>query len=329
MKNESNSPSPAVSVIVAAYNAERYIAETLDSIQAQKFRDFEVIVVDDGSTDQTAQIVAGYPEVRCLRQPNRGQPVARNAGIAAARGKYIAFVDADDLWLPAKLEKQIAYLESHPQVAWIYSDAVVFDSTTGAPICHIGEKHVLCEGSVLDKLILSLFIASPTPVVRREVFEQTGLFDESPSLRIGEDWNMWLRIAERYPVAVIREPLALVRVHSSNMTGTADPAVVFDSKRRIVELAIARNTDHLAGLRARCISGLAHDAGLRYLRFGRRSAARAMFREAIRNRTACFASYVGLAATILPSRLLTRLGAARRSKASLSPKVMRSGGEPI
>ena len=249
--------APAVSVVVAAYNAEEYIAETLNSIRTQTFRDYEVIVVDDGSTDRTAQIVAEYPEVNCLRQPNRGQPAARNAGIVAARGKYIAFVDADDLWLATKLEKQFVYLEKHPETAWLYCDAIVFHSGNGKEICRIGEECVLQEGDILDELLLSPFILSPTPLIRREVFEQTGLFDESPMLRIGEDWNMWLRIAERFPVAVIREPLAMVRVHDANMTGTTDPLVMFASKRRIAELAIARNPERLARIATRCISGLA------------------------------------------------------------------------
>jgi glycosyltransferase involved in cell wall biosynthesis len=333
MNEESMLVLPLVSVIIAAHNADFYIAETLDSIRAQTFRDFEVIVVDDGSTDRTAQIVAGYPEARCIRQPNRGQPVARNAGIAAAHGRYLAFVDADDLWLPAKLDKQVAYLSSHPEAAWIYSDALVFDSEKRTPICRIGETLKLHEGPVLEKLLLSSFIASPTPVVRRDVFKQTGLFDESPLLRFGEDWNMWLRIAEQYPVAVIREPLALIRLHGANMMSTTNPAAVFESKRRIAELAIARNPERLADLRARCISALAHSAGLRFLRLGRRSEARIMFKKAIRIRPSSLASYAGLATALLPPSLLTRLGAWRRRRigahtaTAANPAMIRSGGE--
>lgn len=311
MNDESGQVPPAVSVIIAAYNAERYIADTLDSIRAQTFRDFEVIVVDDGSTDRTAQIVAGYSEVRCLRQLNSGQPVARNAGIAAARGQFLAFVDADDLWQPAKLEKQVGYLSSHPQTAWIYSDAIVFDSEKRKDICFISQNCVLHDGWVLDKLLLSSFIASPTLVIRREVFDQIGRFDESPSLRIGEDWNMWLRIAEKYPVAVIREPLAMVRLHDSNMMHTIAPAAVFASRRRIAEQAIARNPECLAALRSRCISSMARSAGLRSLRLGLRSEARALFREAVRVRPTGVVSYASLGATLLPRWLLVCLEARR------------------
>src|SRR5919201_1733113 len=109
--------NPTVSVVIAVYNGARWIAETLDSVLAQSFPRFEVIVVDDGSTDATPAVAASYGDrVRYLRQDNGGQPSARNAGIRAARGSYIAFVDADDLWVPTKLQMQVDFLARQPSL---------------------------------------------------------------------------------------------------------------------------------------------------------------------------------------------------------------------
>ena len=313
---------PQVSVIIAAYNAEQYLAEALDSVAAQTFQNFEVIVVDDGSTDSTADIVAGYSQVHCLHQPNRGQPAARNAGIRAARGKYITFLDADDLWLPSKLEKQIGFLMSHTDADWIYSDAIVVSAENRIAICKVSERLALHEGPILRELLLSCFIASATPLIKRKVFADTGLFDESPDAKIGEDWKMWLRIAERHPVAVIREPLAVVRTHSQSMTQTADANAMYESKRRIIEDSVARNAESLHGVKPRALSALATAAGLRELRMGKGFAARAMFMRAIREWPFDLRTYTYLAAACLPSAMLAALGKyARRLRDKPRPQL--------
>ncbi len=289
--------------MVAAYNAERHLAETLESIRSQTFGDLEIIVVDDGSTDGTPGLVAKYPEVRYLYQPNRGQPPARNTGIRAARGVYVAFVDADDLWLPSKLEKQARYLAGHPEAAWVYSDAIVFDSKTGQIICRIGDRIKLHEGSVLRPLLLGCFIPSPTPVIRRDVLEEAGLFDESTDRRIGEDWNMWLRIAEKYPVAFINVPLALVRVHDENMTRAANVHQAYQCKRTIVEDAVARTPQLLGSVKPRAMAGIAVAAGLRLLRSGDAAAARRMFASAIMETPRNLRAYCYFGAACLPGTL--------------------------
>src|ERR1700722_10468534 len=122
-------PEPFISVVIPAYNAEKYLEETLKSVRSQAFSDYEIIVIDDGSTDRTAQIATGYDGVILMQQTNRGAAAARNAGVVSARGKYIAFLDADDMWLPSKLEKQAANLLENPRTAWIYTDALVFDGS--------------------------------------------------------------------------------------------------------------------------------------------------------------------------------------------------------
>ena len=324
MSGELSSARPLVSVIVAAYNAERYIAETLDSIRAQTFRNFEVIVVDDGSTDRTAQIVAGFPEVCYLRQDNHGAASARNKGILLARGSYVAFIDADDLWLPEKLEKQVNYLINHPEANWVYCDVIVFDSDTRRPICRLGDRNPLPSGSVLRKLFLNSFIASPTPLIRRKVVIEAGLFDETPKMRFWEDWYLWLRIAERHPIGIVSEPLALLRVHSASATQTTSAIAVYESMRRIIEQTVARNAASLQGVKARALAGIALSAGLRELRLGRGFAARPMFIKAIRETPRDLRPYVYLSVACLPSALLVALGSMaqrfrRRASLRLAP----------
>jgi glycosyltransferase involved in cell wall biosynthesis len=199
---------PLISVVIPAFNAGKYLAEALDSVRAQTFSDYEILVIDDGSTDRTAEIASSYDGVLLLTQENRGEAAARNTGIRAARGKYVAFLDADDVWLPSKLEKQAANLVENPKTAWIYTDALVFDGTARRIICRIGERIRMHEGEILRHLLLRCFIPSATPVVKRTAITEAGLFDESRERRMGVDWNMWLRIAERHSATLIDEPLA-------------------------------------------------------------------------------------------------------------------------
>lgn len=247
--------SPAVSVVIAAYNASRWIAKTLDSVLAQTFRDFEVVVVDDGSTDETPNVIAGYgTKVRYLHKENGGAASARNVGIRAARGSYIAFLDADDLWLSEKLQLQMQLFSKYPALAWVYSDAEVFEGQS--VLYKVSQRSKLHAGDILRPLLLQDFIPSPTPLIRREVFDTVGYFDESPLLRIGEDWNMWLRIAAKYHVEFVDQPLARIRTHATSMTGSMDLQYAFRSKLTIIENAIARDPERLSDLRERAIANL-------------------------------------------------------------------------
>jgi len=256
---------PLISVVISAYNAEKYLDETLASVRAQTFSNYEIIVVNDGSTDRTAEIAAAHQGVFLLSQSNRGAAAARNAGIRAARGNYVAFLDADDIWLPSKLDKQAGRLLARPLTAWTYADALVFDSATRRTLCRIGESIRLYEGDILRPLLLRSFIPSATPVVKKTVLMEAGLFDEARERRIGEDWNMWLRIAERYPATLIDEPLAMIRVHAASVSRMADPFEAYRSKRSILERAIGRNPRVSSALRLRARANIAASAGLRCL----------------------------------------------------------------
>jgi glycosyltransferase involved in cell wall biosynthesis len=258
-------PQPLISVVIPAYNAEKYLEETLASVRAQTFQDYEILVVDDGSTDRTVQIASDYDDVQLLLQQNRGSAAARNTGIRAASGAYVAFLDADDIWLPSKLEKQVAYLQAHPRIEWSYTDASVFDMRTGRTICRIGRRIRLHEGEILRPLLLRSFIPSATPVVKKTALMEAGLFDESRERRFAEDWSMWLRIAERHAVKLIDEPLAMIRMHADNRSRLADPFERYRSARAILEQIMERNPDVAAGVRFRALTNIAVSAGLRYL----------------------------------------------------------------
>ena len=173
-----------ISVVITAYNASKWIRATIDSIIAQTYPVLEVIVIDDGSTDDTDKVVASYGKnVKYIFQKNSGQPAARNVGIRMAQGNFIAFVDADDCWHPQKIEKQINLIQSQGW-AWVVNDSEWVNPD--------GEKLefpslLIQEGNILNALMMGNFIISATPVIRRDVFDQVGYFNEDPKAHIGED----------------------------------------------------------------------------------------------------------------------------------------------
>ena len=203
-----------VSVIIPAYNAMTYLPETMESVLKQTFTDFEVLLIDDGSSDGiiswAAQIID--PRVKLISQKNQGVSEARNTGIAHAQGEYIAFLDADDLWEPTKLEKQVQYLEDNPALGLVHT-WVVLASEQGKATDKVCISNA--EGDVWKQIAEQcLLTCGSTPMIRSCCFETVGVFDRK--LRSGEDWDMWIRIASRYPFAVVKEPLVRYRQHSNN-----------------------------------------------------------------------------------------------------------------
>jgi glycosyltransferase involved in cell wall biosynthesis len=196
-----------VSVIIPTYNRAWCLKEAVDSVMAQSYRDVEVILVDDGSTDGTAAMVAAWDvPLRFLSQQNRGVSAARNLGLRSARGNLVAFLDSDDLWLPDKLARQVAFFDAHPE----------------ALICQTGEtwirrgvrvnprhRHRKPSGRIFEAS-LALCLVSPSAVMmRRGLLEEVGGFDES--LPACEDYDLWLRVSARYPVHLIETPLVVKR----------------------------------------------------------------------------------------------------------------------
>lgn len=309
----SESSSPTVSVVIAAYNAARWTAETLGSVLAQTFRNFEVIVVDDGSTDQTPEVVAGYKDrIRYLRKENAGAASARNVGIRAARGSYIAFVDADDLWLPEKLQLQMDLFSRHPDLAWVYSDAIVFDEESVQEVFRTSDVTKLYAGDILRPLLLFNFIASPTPVIRRDVFDTVGYFDESPGLQSGEDWNMWLRIAAKYRVEFVDRPLARYRRHRAGKSGSGDLKYTFRSRYTIVENAVARDPQRLSDLREQALARVCIGMVGPMVSRGDRRGARLMLGRAARLFPCDFRILLSWLQALLPTAIVDWVPSVRR-----------------
>lgn len=198
---------PLVSVIIPTYNRRLMLGEAIESVLGQSYKEFELIVVDDGSKDGTAERLRGYgSELRVVSQRRRGVAAARNLGARFSRGRYLAFLDSDDLWQPKKLEIQVAFMERRPEVqicqteeTWVRNGVRVNPK----------KRHRKPSGDIF-RSSLDLCLVSPSAVMMtRELFERTGGFDEA--FTVCEDYDLWLRVAVDTPVHLILEPLVLKR----------------------------------------------------------------------------------------------------------------------
>ena len=204
---------PTVSVIIPTYNRRTLLLEALHSVFAQTHRDYEVIVVDDGSTDQTQEALQPLLErLRYISKPNGGEASARNRGIQEAQGGYVAFLDSDDLWEPKFLEVTTDYLGRYPDLglvstAWWTIPKGRREPRVRKPVLH---------GDLFPLLMHQSFISASAVVARRDCFQRVGLFNES--LEQAADYEMWLRIAHAYPIAFLNIPLGRRRKHPGNIS---------------------------------------------------------------------------------------------------------------
>jgi len=206
--------NPKVSVVIPTYNSAQFIVETLESVFAQTYKDYEVIVVDDGSTDNTKEVLKPYmSKIRYIYKENGGAASARNVGIKNAQGEYIAFLDSDDLWLPEKLEKQVRYFEKHPQIDMVFADCIRF----GEEVSNTPRNYTkrLISNDMFVNIWWYNIVPTSTVMVRKSCFEKVGLFDESRELETTEDKEMWLRIAREYKVGYLKEIVTKYRVRTS------------------------------------------------------------------------------------------------------------------
>lgn len=212
---KSGDRAPTASVIIPCYNTELYLREAIESALAQTHKPMEVIVVNDGSTDGTAKILEAYRgRIKVVSQPNRGLALARNAGVEASEGEWLAFLDADDYWAPNKIERQLQI--AGPGVDLIYSDRYNVGERGSVPELH-SDLIPLFEGDVfLDLLIIGNLMTASSVLIRRAAFSQLGgFFTGCPGT---EDWDLWIHFAAERPIRVCREPLVYYRLHSENMS---------------------------------------------------------------------------------------------------------------
>jgi len=245
--------SPLVSVVVPAYNCASHIGETLESVYGQTYRHWEVIVVDDGSTDETrTALVPHMGKIRYVRQGNRGTAAARNAGVRQARGELIAFLDDDDIWLPDKLELQVQVMEGSPECGLVFTDGKTFTADgirqesvistrlDGWIDAHRVERAQVAKGWLGRHLLFwSDIVSASSVMVRRECFDQAGGFDEG--IAIADDYDLWLKIALAHPVALVQHCLYMWRWHDESQSGP-----VAGRQHRWMEASLVVLEKHLA-----------------------------------------------------------------------------------
>ena len=304
-----------VSVIIPVHDCELYVATAVESVLQQNYSDVEVIVVDDGSTDGTLEALAPYRRrIRVLRQEHRGVASARNKGVAAARGAFIAFLDADDWWLPSRLPAQFAALELFPGAGLAFSDFCVTDAEA-VPLlsCGIRWKYglvrdpavmpwerIFAAGRIVDWtdpsggpqrataycnnvaewLFQGNFINTSSVLVRRQALLQGGGFDESLSTE--EDYDLWLRVAQKWPVVLVDVPLVAFRRRKGQLTAPERNGQVIRNVATVVDRAagrMAKTAD--ANVVKNRLSKVHQDVGIICLRTGQNREARSHLRQSL------------------------------------------------
>lgn len=223
---KSSRMDPMVSVVMPAYNARQYINESIRSVLNQDYPSVELIVIDDGSKDGTPELAEQFgSRVKVIRQANAGPAAARNLGIAAAHGDFIAFLDADDVWLPGKVALQVQYLLDHPDVGVVFGEFLRWypqpDGSFLAAPAPINLDHPLKlvakhSGWIYKDILLDSVICIITAMVRRSVFKTVGSFNES--LRTGEDYDFWLRVSRHFRADKLDRTLAYYRINATSTT---------------------------------------------------------------------------------------------------------------
>jgi glycosyltransferase involved in cell wall biosynthesis len=310
--------APTVSVVLTAYNVGPYIAEALRSVLAQTYSDFEIIVVDDGSTDETPTALAPFRHrITYVAQANRGAGAARNTGLRLAKGEFVTFLDADDVWLPNFLEREVRALRRYPRAALAFSGGYQTDSQghiqrpmlPTAPEAFwawIGRHGDLASGSVeghlYRELLLRNFIRTPSAVtLRRAILDGTAGFDET--MRNGQDYALWVALARRHSFVFVNAPLVKYRVHGGGLSG--DDVARGERWERagvtVLERELARAPAELRAMLRRRIAASYWLLGWRRFHGNRFPDARPMFRRCIRYRRSHAGAWIYWAVSFLPA----------------------------
>lgn len=218
---------PSISVVIPCFNAEKYIVSTINTVLNQRWPNLEIVVVDDGSKDNSVNVVlAAFPDVLVIRQSNQGVAAARNNGIAHAKGDWIAFLDADDIWLEGKLICQWEQLQSNPDARMNYTAWMEWRSVESTPPLELitqlktqNDNALAWDGPsgwIYSELLLDCAVWTSTVLMHRSLFSEIGNFDRT--LRIGEDYDLWLRASRVTKILRVPKPLALYRIHPASIT---------------------------------------------------------------------------------------------------------------
>lgn len=316
---KNNNDLPLVTILIPAYNASPYISESLESALGQTYEALEIMVVDDGSTDNTEELVREFGDkVVYLKKENGGPSSARNYGIARAKGEYIAFLDADDLWYPEKIAIQIEAFQNEPELGMTYCNMQPINKedvlTYVKPYPEAVSQRF--SGDVFYKLFMFNFIPTPTVMVKKEVFEKAGLFPEH--LRFSEDYHMWLRICAYYKARHIDQVLAYRRIHQGQASNDLDE--LYKGELRVIRDIIENLRDskpNLIDYQQDRMFSLAYDYGIYTLKGGNFKKARHLFIEALKNDPFALQVFFYLLCTYLSNGTFQFI---RRVKSFLLPK---------
>ncbi len=294
---------PNVSIILPTYNRAHYLKEAIESVLTQTYQDWELLIIDDGSTDETRSVAQSYVErdsrISYHYHSNQGVSAARNVGIQLARGRYVAFLDDDDLWQPEKLAWQLEALAQHPETPWLFGDGQLIDDhgTVLRPVLpqrrsafstwvkdYQTANPNVSAGPFYSVMLTGNCLAVPTVLIERDCFTHVGLFNES--YHVAEDYDMWLRMAQRYPVLLLRRSIVQIRVHDGAVSGGADVRSYnwHEATARVLE---AQLTQVPCGQRAnvrRTISTCSRLAGWHHLRQGEGHRARPLLLQSLHHR---------------------------------------------
>ena len=269
---------PLVSVVIPTYNRAAYLAEAIDSVLNQRYRRLELIVVDDGSTDDTPAVAARYAgAIRYVWQPNSERGAARNHGLRLAQGEFIAFLDSDDLWTPDKLDWDLDHFQRRAECGLVYSDTLIVDA---AKRPGRRERRRRREGQVTAFLLHQNFVAMSAHLVRTRVMRDAGGFPEDCSL--AEDWETWVRVSTRTSFGYVPRPTTLRRVHPGN--SVSDAAAVEQATHRACAI-MAAGTYLTAAQRRHLPCALGEAAllsAIHHRAAGNQAAARAWLLRAVR-----------------------------------------------
>jgi glycosyltransferase involved in cell wall biosynthesis len=206
---------PLISVVIATFNCAKFLGDALNSVLVQTFKDCEVLIVDDGSTDETKEIVDRYfkdGRLRYIYIDHKGQAFAKNRGIREARGEFVAFLDADDIWIPTKLEKQVPLFSQH-QIGLVYGRrSLINEHGYEKPFIH-PKFH---RGDALESIFIENYVCFSSAMVRKSVLDEVGMFDEQ--LKMGIDYDLWIRLAARYKFDYVDEVLVKYRIWGGQLS---------------------------------------------------------------------------------------------------------------
>lgn len=272
-----------VSVVIPTHNRANYLKEAINSVLSQTYRDFEVIVVDDASTDNTREIVADYAgKIRYILQENRERAAARNNGIRNAKGKYVAFLDSDDMWTPAHLMTCLGVFKNFPEAGVAYAGSYLIDPR-GAIVGKLPFRP--SRGCVLNKIVSSYSSGgcnASSCVAKREVFQRSGYFNETRELSGSEDWEMWVRMAADTQFFSSRKYTAKVRFHEGKSSINAEKMARSMSMALDLIYQNSSVAPAIAGLKKRASSSLYCITAINFYAAGDMRTSRAYLRKAFK-----------------------------------------------